>query len=59
MKICAAVKNTSVKILLEEVNFQASFEGKEGRAVKRIPYLFGREAKDTTTLTISFEVGDA
>ena len=59
MKICAAVKNTSVKILLEEVNFQASFEGKEGRAVKRIPDLLGREAKDTTTVTISFEVGDA
>ena len=52
-------KTTSVKILLEEVHFQASFEGKEGRAVKRIPDLFGREAKDTSTVTISFEVGDA
>ena len=51
-------KTISVKILLEVVHFQASFEGKEGRAVKRIPDLCGREAKGTTTVTISIEGGD-
>ena len=42
-----------VKTLFEEVSFQPSFEGGEGRAVtkserKRIPDLESREAKSTT-----------
>ena len=33
-EICAGEKLLLVKILFEEVSFQASFEGREGRAVK-------------------------
>ena len=37
-----------VKMLFEEVSFQASFEGGEGRKRKRIPDVDSREAKGTT-----------
>ena len=51
-KICAAETLLLVKILFEEVGFKASFEGREGRAVKeskrkRIPDTCSREAKGT------------
>ena len=53
-----------VNILLEQVSFKASVEGRERRAVaeserERIPDLGSREAKGTTTMLFSFEGGDA
>ena len=59
LKTYAAEKTISVKILLEEIHCKASFAGKEGTEVKRIPDLCGGEDKGTTTVMISFEVGDA
>ena len=63
-QICATEKPLLVKILFEEVNFKASFEGREGRAVveskrKSIPDLDSREARGTITMLFSFEEGDA
>ena len=57
--ICAVDKLLLVQIMLEEVRFKASFEGREGRAVteserKRISDLDSREAKGTTTMLFSF-----
>ena len=54
-KICAAEKLLLVKILFEAVIVQASFEGKEGRAVterKRIPDLCSRKTKGVTTMLL-------
>ena len=60
MKICDAEKLLVSKYFWKRyIGIKASFEGKEGRAVKRIPDLCGREAKGTTTVTISVEIGDA
>ena len=52
-----------VRILFDEVHFNASFEGKERRAMteserKRIPYLCSKEAESTTTVLFSFENRD-
>ena len=63
-KICAAENVILDKVLLEEVNFKASFEDREGRTVteskrKRIPDLGSREGKGMTTMLFSFEGGDA
>ena len=53
-----------VKILSEEVCFQAGFEGRGGKAVtknegKRTADLCSREAEGTTTMLFSFKGGDA
>ena len=52
-KICAAEKLLLVRILSERVIFQASSEGREGRAVtgrKRIPDLCSRKTKGVTIM---------
>ena len=63
-KICAAENQLLVKILSEEVCFQAGFEGRGGKAVtknegKRTADLCSREAEGTTTMLFSFKGGDA
>ena len=47
-------------MLFKKVNYKASFEGREGRAVMESKKKLGnREAKGTTTMLFSFEGGDA
>ena len=62
-KICAAENQLLVKILSEEVCFQAGFEGRGGKAVtknegKRTADLCSREAEEPTTMLFSFKGGD-
>ena len=64
-KICVGQELLLVKILFEEVHFQASFkdrnEGKEcdGEKGKKISDLYSREANLTATLMLGFVGGDA